>query len=81
MNNHLRTTVLLAVITSVLFILFNSSCGGEQCIESFYCCNYTCVTEQEIKERGPDVCACREGPGAAQPEGSCMAVDGKCDWH
>jgi hypothetical protein len=27
------------------------------------------------------VCACREGPGAAQPEGSCMAVDGKCDWH
>jgi len=49
-----------------------------ECIESMYCCAYTCSTQAMIDERGPDPCDCDGEP--EEPEGECTAVEGECQF-
>jgi hypothetical protein len=65
-------------------LLLLTSCAVQeetQCVESLYCCSYTCVTEQEDIERGPDGCDCLPESEPTAPEGTCSAVEGVCDWR
>ena len=52
-----------------------------ECVESLYCCAYTCVSEEEVEERGPDPCDCEPDTNLSPPDGACSAVDGVCDWR
>ncbi len=77
MNTLLRSLALLTLLTS---------CAGEEeeellCIESVWCCSYTCASEQEVEDRGPDNCDCATDNELEPPEGTCMEMDGVCDWH
>ena len=77
MHTALRS---LALLTTLL-----TSCAGEEeelvCIESVWCCSYTCGSEQDVEDRGPDNCDCVIDDELEPPEGTCMAMDGECDWH
>ena len=46
------------------------------CIESLFCCEYTCTTQAVMDERGPDPCDCETDP--EPPMGTCESVDGQC---
>ena len=75
MNTFLRSLALLTLLTS---------CAGDEeivCSESVWCCSYTCASEQEIEDRGPDNCDCVPDDELEPPEGTCMDMDGVCDWE
>jgi len=72
------------MIRATAFVLVTALMGCEdpdeppeiECIESLFCCEYTCTTQAVIDERGPDPCDCDGDPAA--PEGECTAVEEEC---
>ena len=71
------------LLSAALLSLLTSCAGDEEpvCIENVWCCSYTCSTEQEVEDRGPDICDCAALDDLVPPEGTCSALDGACDWR